>query len=202
MEERTIKINLDTAKEWYKEGGFKREIALKAFTEEELKKESWQNIVTFEDACKAIGLSQNTIISRINGLKAYYNNKNLIAQYKLNIIRRALNDDWTPQLNEGKIYYSWLRWYPQDNEYSEEWEKVGIFRDLINHKDYTLVGGGDCIDYDGGLGNFGCGYGDAFATQGLLCCKSKEIAIHLVKYFGKIVLDAMYGQYYNYKWID
>lgn len=36
MEERTVKISLDKAKEFYKQGGSNKELALLAFTEEEL----------------------------------------------------------------------------------------------------------------------------------------------------------------------
>lgn len=44
MEKRNIQINLTTAKEWYKQGGNLKEIALQAFSEEELQlfPKSWQ----------------------------------------------------------------------------------------------------------------------------------------------------------------
>ena len=37
MEERNVKLSLDKAREWYKQGGELKELALSAFSEEEIK---------------------------------------------------------------------------------------------------------------------------------------------------------------------
>lgn len=50
MEERTIKISLDKAKEYYNKGGELKEIALLAFKEDELKEKKLPN--TWEEYCK------------------------------------------------------------------------------------------------------------------------------------------------------
>ena len=50
MEERTIKISLDKAREWYNKGGELKELALSAFTENEIITSALPN--TWEEFCK------------------------------------------------------------------------------------------------------------------------------------------------------
>ena len=50
MEERTIKISLDKAREWYNKGGELKELALSAFSEEEIKASMLPK--TWEEFCK------------------------------------------------------------------------------------------------------------------------------------------------------
>ena len=50
MEERNVKISLDKAREWYKQGGELKEIALSAFTENEITTSTLPN--TWEEFCK------------------------------------------------------------------------------------------------------------------------------------------------------
>lgn len=50
MEERNVKISLDKAREWYKKGGEFKELALSAFTENEIITSALPN--TWEEFCK------------------------------------------------------------------------------------------------------------------------------------------------------
>ena len=50
MEERSIKISLDKAREWYNRGGEYKELALSAFTEKEITESALPN--TWEEFCK------------------------------------------------------------------------------------------------------------------------------------------------------
>ena len=50
METRNISLTLEEAKEWYNSNIILRDVALKAFTKEELES-SFRDIKTFEDAC-------------------------------------------------------------------------------------------------------------------------------------------------------
>ena len=50
MEERTIKISLDKARDWYNRGGEYKELALSAFTENEITTSALPN--TWEEFCK------------------------------------------------------------------------------------------------------------------------------------------------------
>ena len=56
MESRNIALTLEKAREWYNSGSADlREVALQAYTKDELTIPEWQNIKTFEDACREIG---------------------------------------------------------------------------------------------------------------------------------------------------
>ena len=59
-EERNITLTLDKAKEWYKKGGELKEIALQAFTEEELTKIDLPK--TWEEFCANYRISSSHII--------------------------------------------------------------------------------------------------------------------------------------------
>lgn len=190
---RTVKISLEKAREWYNSGNESlKEVALQAFKESELIN-TWENIKTFEDACRVLGINPK-------GADLIYDS-HLQNMYKLQIIRRALNGaDWEPKLNTGTIYYPWMRYYPKGNSYDRSWKPVANFKAKEDNKVYTLVGG-DYYYYDGGLGHFGFVYGVVYALQGLLGCKSEEIAKYFGITFGKLIFDAIYGQYNNYTWV-
>ena len=199
--ERSIKVSLEKAREWYNSGNESlREVALQAFKEDELIGCPWKLIKTFEDACAALNINPD-----MEYLGRIFDN-HLQNMYKLKVIKKALNGvEWEPDLNTGIIYYPWLRYYPKDSSYNSSWVPVANFRAKEDNKIYILVSrhyGG----YDGGLGSFGCGYGDGYgdvgAFRGLLGCKSKEIAKYFGKTFGKLIFDVIYGQYNNYTWVE
>lgn len=191
--ERNVKISLEKAREWYNSGNESlKEVALQAFKESELIVNPWENIKTFEDACRVLGVNPK-------GVDLIYDS-HLQNMYKLQIVRRALNADWEPKLNTGTIYYPWMRYYPKGSSYDSSWTPVANFKAKENNKVYTLVGE-DCSYYGGGLGFFGHGYGIVGAYPGLLGCKSEEIAKYFGKTFGKLIFDAIYGHYNNYTWV-
>lgn len=192
--ERNIKISLEKAREWYNSGNESlREVALQAFKEEELVRNPWEFIKTFEDACMVLNINPDTV-------SLIYDTQ-LQNMYKLRIIKKALNGaDWEPKLNTGTIYYPWMRYYLKGNSYDSSWKPVANFKVKEDNKVYTLVGG-DCDSYAGGLGVFGCGCGDVGADLGLLGCKSEEIAKYFGITFGKLIFDAIYGHYNNYTWV-
>lgn len=182
--ERNITISLEGAREWYNSNNEAlREIALKAFTEEELK-QPWESIKTFEDVLKTLGIARSREekhISTLTNIMPTNISRMMVAQYKLQLIKRALNGaDWKPELNNGEIYYSWLRWYPKDSIFDVLWTKIGDFKDTRNNKNYTLLGYTFPNSCTGGLGGFKSKYGVARAFLGLQGCKNKEIAAHLI----------------------
>ena len=93
MEERNITVTLDKAKEWFNSGNATlKEIALQAFSEEELNRFDFTKIKTFEDALTALGYKESTkvyIRNTINDISMY--SRASAAMTKLNIIRKALN---------------------------------------------------------------------------------------------------------------
>ena len=192
---RNVSISLKTAQEWYNSGNESlREIALQAFKEGELIENPWELIKTFEDACMVLNINPENV--------DLIDDVHLQNMYKLQIVKKALNGaNWNPELNTGTIYYPAVQYYPIGNGYNQAiWKPVANFKTKKDNKLYTLVSG-VCHNYDGGLGYFGCGYGDVMISHGLLSCKSEEIARYFGITFGKLIFDVAYGQYNNYYWI-
>lgn len=88
METRNISLTLKEAKEWYNSNIILRDVALKAFTKEELEC-SFNDIKTFADACNVLGISFD-VNSRLADEIAIISNASA-AMFKLSIIRKALN---------------------------------------------------------------------------------------------------------------
>ena len=207
MEERTVKLTLDKAKEFYRSSNVAlKEVALQAFTKEELTTPKYTDIKTFEDACNALGLDTTNVEYDLNGLSGIEGglSEHLTAIYKLGIIRKALNGaNWKPKMAEGDIYYGWVRFYKKSSNVPSDKKIIGNF--IADGQKYLLVGGfGDCGSSDG-LGYFssGYGYGSSHAYLGLLCCRSAGIAQYMSKQFGKIIFDACYAQHIgSYEWLS
>ena len=203
MESRNITLTLEKAREWYNsDSADLKEVALQAYKEEELEETDWQNIKTFQDAYRALGISyvrlikQRTAIDKLGITQDL--KKHLIAVYKLDLIRKALNKGWNPKMTEDTIYYPHIRICPT----GEETTKIGASIDVkINDATFSLVGSGYFLrNY--GLSNFNYGSGDVHANPGLLGCKSEKIAKHMSKYFAKEIFDACYAQYIGaYEWV-
>ena len=206
METRNVTLTLEKAKEFYNSGNAAlKEVALQAFTQEELTTPEYTDIKTFEDAVKALGMDLDNVLYNISHMEAVEGNlgKHLTAIYKLDIIRKALNGaDWKPKITEGNIYYGWVRFYEESRNVPFNKKIIGSF--YADGKKYLLVGGfGDYMSYNG-LGNFYSGdeYSSSSANLGLLCCKSAEIAQYMSEQFGKIIFDACYAQHIGaYKWV-
>lgn len=206
METRNVTLTLQKAKEFYNSGNAAlMEVALQAFTQEELTTPKYTDIKTFEDACQALGMNMDMVewdiehIARIEGDFGGH----LIAIYKLDIIRKALNGaDWKPKMAEGKIYYGWVRFYKESNNVPSDKKIIGIF--IADGQTHFLVGGFESCGSCSGLSAFCPVSGSGFlnADLGLLCCKSKEIAQYMSEQFGRIIFDACYAQHIgSYKWL-
>lgn len=206
METRNVTLTLEKAKEFYNSGNAAlKEVALQAFTQEELTTPEYTDIKTFKDAVKALGMDPDDVFCDISHMEAIEGKlgKHLTAIYKLDIIRKALNGaDWKPKIAEGNIYYGWVRFYEESRNVPFNKKIIGSF--YADGKKYLLVGGfGDYMSYNG-LGNFYSGdeYSSSSANLGLLCCKSAEIAQYMSEQFGKIIFDACYAQHIGaYKWV-
>ena len=196
METRNISLTIEKAKEFYNSGNAAlKEIALQAYTKEELTNPEYTNIKTFEGACRAIGIVYRTdcdliYLSRVEGNLG----KHLTAIYKMDIIRKALNGDWKPILVKGKVFYPFVRFYPankaKDAADSNGWKLGSSF--MADGEKYTLVSSGYSYCY---------GYGAVSVNAGLLGCKSAEIAWHMSRYFMKEIFEAVYAQYNGmYEW--
>lgn len=197
MESRNIALTLEKAREWYNSGSSDlKEVALQAYTEEELTIPEWQNIKTFKQACEALGISDIRLNLSFSG-RGNNEYDHLDAILKLDIIREALNKGWNSKLTEGTIYYPYVRCYPADKAKeaarSNGWEVKETFK--ADGEKYSLVGGSYVCFSDSGLGNFGWEYGGVLPDLGLLGCKSKEIAQHMSRYFAKEIFEATYAHH-------
>lgn len=204
METRNVTLTLEKAKEFYNSGNEAlKEVALQAFTVEELKSVTFREIKTFEDACKALGMDKERVEGDIIMLRQVEGNlgNHIIAIYKLDIIRRALNGDWKPKMTKDNIYYGWVRFYLPNNKPSNI-KTIATLK--IDNQKYLLVGGLGGGDYSDGLSDFYSrpGYGYSNTDLGLLCCKNQEIAQYMSEQFGKIIFDACYAQHIGaYEWV-
>lgn len=190
-------LTIEKAKEFYNSGNAAlKEIALQAYTKEELTIPKFENIKTFEDACKYLGLNMdfvNFALCNMENIEGGFG-KHLTAIYKMDIIRKALNGDWKPSLVKGKVFYPFVRFYPankaKDAANSNGWKLGPSF--MADGEKYTLVSSGYSYCY---------GYGVVSVNAGLLGCKSAEIAWHMSKYFMKEIFEAVYAQYNGmYEW--
>lgn len=210
MESRNITLTLEKAQEFYNSNNEAlRKVALQAFTENELTVHKFTNIKTFEDACKALNLDITDVKIDIQYIKDSYFEVNvsnhLIAIYKLDVIRKALNKDWKPSLIKGDVYYPYIRFYPAGLDAlkaisNNNWVLGKSF--VADGKKYILVGGDYTYYSCDGLACFNEEFGTVLPYLGFLGCKSKEVAEHMSRYFSKEIFEATYAQHIGiYEWV-
>ena len=199
MEERNITVTLNKAKEWFNSGNATlKEIALQAFSEEELTTFDFTKIKTFEDALTALGYKESTkvyIRNTINDISMY--SRASAAMTKLNIIRKALNlgQDLhlTKDPKDSYIYYPYNPFVTKSSTYykseinSGKMEVIGKIKS--EGEEYNIFDGHAAIGGLVGLDYFNSNYdvGHADAAIGFLGCANEEIAQHLGKYFGMLI---------------
>ena len=206
MESRNISLTLEKARGWYNSGSADlREVALQAYTEEELKKKSFRDIKTFEDACYTIMLhpyTEGKLIEKIEEVS-----KASAAAYKLNIIREALNKGQKMEFTKDTIYYPHTPFVTRKSTYYNDELRDGsiveVAQFMSNGEVYKLLGGRASNGGSAGLGRFDSddGVGYSYANIGFLGCASKEIAEHMSRYFAKEIFEAKYGDLINYEWV-
>ena len=213
MEKRNITVTLEKAREWYNSGNATlKEIALQAFSEEELTTFDFTKIKTFEDALTALGYKESTkvyIRNTINDISMY--SKASAAMTKLNIIRKALNLGQDLRLTKNPkytyTYYPANPFVTKDSTYYEDKiisGKMGVIGKIKSEgKEYTVLCG-RAYQWDDGLSCFNVYYGvrEADANVGFLGCATREIAEHLGKYFGMLITEAKYGDIVDFEIIE
>ena len=126
MEERNVKLSLDKAREWYNKGGELKELALSAFTENEITLSALPN--TWEEFCKMypvkddewyISASSN-IIRMSQGKRYTFYNCNILpslqsakahlAQMQLEQLRDCYRQGWVPDW-EDENQNKWVIFY-------------------------------------------------------------------------------------------
>ena len=207
----TFDVTLSKAREWYNSGNKTlKEIALKAFLENELNPHPYSEIKTFEDAVKALGMNLQLELTIVEDIEK--ESKASAAMFKLNIIRKALNLGQDLHLTKDPkdfyIYYPYNPFVTKSSTYykseinSGKMEVIGKIKS--EGEEYNVLGG--YVGYGGsaGLGHFSSddGVGDADADFGFLGCANKEIAQHLGKYFGMLITEAKYGDMVDFEIIE
>lgn len=206
MEERNVKISLDTAKEWYNgdNEGLKR-VALQAFTEEELTEEHWKRITSFEGAY--LYLKENKIredlIRLYDSLPINFINTYLTTILKYQIVVAALTNNEERHLTTGDKWFPVVQFCrPQDRKNC--WGNVYIGTIKSEGKIYDVVGGFANPGGAAGLGYFRSvnGVSASFSNISFRSVSSEEIAQHISKYFGKLLFTVHYGgTNCDWKWI-
>ena len=205
METRTINLTLDKAREFYNSGNTAlREVALQAFTEDEITSEDFKKFRSWNDVKDAIPIEEFDILRGRAGRLT----RGQAALLKLNHIRKTLNKGQKMELDKGSIHYPQIRFTTKANKcYKEELKsgymvKVGTI-ELSCGDLYDVLGGGASYGREAGLGHFYSyeSVGLASAYGGFLGCASQEIAEHMSRHFAREIFDAMYGDFVDYKWV-
>lgn len=211
MEKRKITITLDKAKEWFNSNNKTlKELALQAFSEEELTTFDFTKIKTFEDALTVLGYKESTkvyIRNTINDISMY--SRSSAAMTKLNIIRKALNLGkdlhLTKYSKDSCIYYPYNSFVTKSCTYYKSEINLGkievIGKIKSEGEEYNVLGGSAICGSFAGLGYFDSyiGMSHANAAVGFLGCATKEIAQHFGKYFGMLIIEAKYGDMVDFK---
>lgn len=211
MEERNVTVTLEKAKEWYNsDNATLKEVALQAFSEEELNTFDYTKVKTFKDAllciCKFDSCEYNSIVETVNRLRV--TSKASAAMFMLNIVRKVLNTGYNMHLTKnvkGQSYtwYPYFRFVTKSSTFYDKELKSGEYKKLgeitSEGVTYNVLGSGAAAGYAAGLGDFdSChGVGHVDASFGFLGCATKEIAKHFGLYFGMDIIEAMYGDLPN-----
>lgn len=204
MDERIVKVSLHKAKGWYKSSNKAlKEVALQAFSEEELTSKSFRDIKTFEDALQY--LKDNNICRNL--IKEYqaapcdsYSEK--ICKYR--IIVAALTHNEERHLTTGE------RWFPVVQFCKPGREKNCYGSEIIGTiesegQKFTVVGGSADNGAYAGLGDFNSGnaVSDSWPDVGFRSVSRREIAEHISKHFGRLLFEVHYGGINcDWKWIS
>lgn len=170
MGERNITVTLEKAKEWYNSNIVLREVALQAFSEEELK-HNFNDIKTFDDSLITLGYdgyTRSIIFSEVFGINKY--SKASAAMFKLNIVRKALNLGQGLHLTKGLknsyIYYPYNPFVTKSSTYCKSELNSGkieiIGKIKSEGEEYNVLGGDTNIAGTASLGYF-------HSNNGVLC---------------------------------
>jgi hypothetical protein len=207
MDTRNVSVTLEKAREWYNSGNATlKEVALQAFKEEELKP-SFKDIKTFHDACDALGINYESAFYMADNINKY--SRASAAMFQLNIIRKALNLGQDLHLTKDPkssfVYYPYNPFITTDSPFYKSEVKSGNMEIIGKIKSegtvYYVLGGSARDGGRAGLGYFRSYYGVGYAVAnvGFLGCASKEIAQHLSKHFGMLIIKAEYGDMVDFK---
>lgn len=205
MEKRNVKITLDTARKWYYgDDESLKEIALQAFTKNELEEKHWKRITTIKDAVDYLikrGMCKN-LITEYAKLYSYQSYIAKVLEYQM--VVAALTNNEELHLTEGKMWYPIVQFCrPEDKKNC--WGNIWIGTIESEGTKYSVMGGAAFTSGSAGLGYFRSNPEVSYSSSviGFRAVSSKEIAEHISKYFGKLVFEIQYGgTNCKWKWIE
>lgn len=201
METRNIAITIKKAKEWYYSSNQSlKEVALQAFSKEELEAIHFSKITCFEDVCSVLGLNYTKEINTYNKIATV--SKASAASYKLNLTRKALNLGQEMSLLEGKIWCPYTLFVAEGNSYNRSCWGKEVAKFKYNGDIYRIFLSVESGSTEG-LSSFDSYSGASFshASDGFLGCATKEITQHFGTYFVREIFEAKYGDLIDYTWI-
>lgn len=212
MENATIiRLTPDEARELYKSNNETlMGLELKAFSEDALDPLSFDKIKSFEDAVTVLGMSIDDENSIVNTLKE--RSKAIAAMYKLNIVRKALNSGqdlhFTENQEDSYAYFPRNPFVTESSTFFESQINSGdvdvIGRIKVEGEEYNVLCSYPRHNIDDGFGDFSSdeGIGDASDGLAFLGCANEKIAKHFGKYFGVLILEAKYGDMFDFEVIE
>lgn len=214
MKERNVTVTLSKAREWFNSGNATlREVALQAFSEEELSPFDFTKIKTFRDALNALdysGYDMQKIMDKAKNI-SYYSRASA-AMIKLNIIRKALNLGQDLHLvknqEDSPVYYPYNPFMTKSSSYynneivSDKMEIIGKIKS--EGEEYYVLGGCANNSRCASLSCFSSIFSisNAPAHIGFIGCATKEIAEHFGKHFGMLITEAKYGDLESFEIIE
>lgn len=210
---RNISIDLETAKIWYHGNNLTlKKLALQAFNKAELNPFDFTTITSFNEALLSLypfdSKEYEKAINTLLSLKTI--SKASAAMFMLNIIRKVLNTGYDLHLTknaEGQRYtwYPYLRFVTKSSTYYDNELESGDYKKLgeitSEGVTYDVLCGKADNGGSAGLGGFHSSFGVGYARAyiGFLGCATKEIAEHFSKYFGMLIIEAMYSDMIDFQ---
>ena len=111
MEERNVKISLDKAREWYNKGGELKELALSAFTENEIKESALPN--TWEEFCE---------MHSVKCTEYYIDIDSIITGTTSNIKLPNADKNMLPSLEAAKAHLAYMQLHQLRDCYRQGWK--------------------------------------------------------------------------------
>ena len=169
MESRKIELTIEQAREFYQQGGKLKELALSAYTEEELMLSITERIIILDDAIEILG-DNHYLVEEYKNVLTFMPcaSKDLFAYLKLRIICAALNDSWKPQFTKDELKY--VPYFILNKD-----KKTVIFGGTVYYGEYAGLN----YDY--------CTANSRFGSQ--LCFKSEKLANYCGRQFDYIWKD-------------
>lgn len=167
MEERSIRISLEKAREWYNKGGELKELALSAFSEKEITESALPN--TWQEFCEMYPIKEDK--------KEYFIDENSnIKLLKKGIRHNTIHRNVLPSLQSLKAHIALMQLHQLRDCYRQGW--VPDWRDGEQEK-YTILYNSDNYIID-----------LAWRSQRFLSFQSKEIAEKFLNNFKGLIETA------------